>query len=136
MPDMPEQVRKMAVDKSISILVVDDFQTMTQLMKYLLMSLGFRNIDEARDGSSALSKMAEKSYALVISDWNMEPMSGLEFLRQLRARGDAVPFILVTAEGKTESVIEARAAGVTNYIVKPYNAVTLKSKLVSVLGEF
>lgn len=124
------------MDKNISILIVDDFQTMTQLMKYLLMSLGFKNIDEARDGTSALQKMAEKEYGLVISDWYMEPMSGLDFLRQVRAAGNPVPFILVTAEGKTESVIEARRAGVSNYIVKPYNAATLRTKLVSTLGEF
>ena len=126
----------MAVDKNMSILVVDDFQTMTQLMKYLLMSLGFRNVDEARDGASAIAKMAEKNYGLVISDWYMEPMSGMDLLKQLRAEGNKVPFILVTAEGKTESVIEAKQAGVNNYIVKPYNAATLKTKLVSVLGEF
>jgi len=126
----------MMVDKNMSILVVDDFQTMTQLMRYLLLSLGFKNVDEARDGRSALAKMSEKHYNLVISDWNMEPMSGIDFLKYLRAHGNTVPFILVTAENKTENVIEAKQAGVNNYIVKPYNAVTLKSKLVSVLGEF
>jgi two-component system chemotaxis response regulator CheY len=124
------------VDKNINILVVDDFQTMTKLMKYLLGSLGFKNVDEARDGSSALSRMSEKNYSLVISDWNMEPMSGIEFLKTLRAAGNPVPFILVTAENKTENVVEAKKAGVTNYIVKPYNAVTLRSKLISVFGEF
>lgn len=126
----------MMVDKNMSILVVDDFQTMTQLMRYLLLSLGFKNVDEARDGRSALAKMSEKQYNLVISDWNMEPMSGIDFLKYLRAHGNTVPFILVTAENKTENVIEAKQAGVNNYIVKPYNAVTLKSKLVSVFGEF
>lgn len=124
------------VDKNMSILVVDDFQTMTQLMRYLLFSLGFKNVDEARDGRSALAKMSEKQYNLVISDWNMQPMSGIDFLKYLRAQGNSVPFILVTAENKTENVIEAKAAGVSNYIIKPYNAITLKSKLISVLGEF
>jgi two-component system chemotaxis response regulator CheY len=126
----------MMVDKNMSILVVDDFQTMTQLMRYLLFSLGFKNVDEARDGRSALAKMSEKQYNLVISDWNMQPMSGIDFLKYLRAQGNSVPFILVTAENKTENVIEAKAAGVSNYIIKPYNAITLKSKLISVLGEF
>lgn len=126
----------MAIDKNISILVVDDFQTMTQLMKYLLLSLGFKNVDEARDGSTALTKLSEKHYGLVISDWNMEPVSGLDLLKHLRKEGNEIPFIMVTAENKTESVIEAKQAGVTNYIVKPYNAVTLKSKLASVFGEF
>ena len=124
------------IDKNISILVVDDFQTMTQLMRYLLLSLGFKNVDEARDGGTALTKMSEKEYGLIISDWNMEPISGLDLLKQLRAQGNKVPFIMVTAENKTESVIEAKQAGVTNYIVKPYNATTLKTKLVTVFGEF
>lgn len=126
----------MAIDKNINILVVDDFATMTQLMRYLLKSLGFKNVDEAQDGGSALIKMSEKEYGLVISDWNMDPISGLDLLKALRAQGNKIPFIMVTAEGKTESVIEAKQAGVTNYIVKPYNAVTLKNKLVSVFGEF
>jgi two-component system chemotaxis response regulator CheY len=124
------------IDKEINILVVDDFQTMTQLMRYLLKSLGFKNIDECQDGGTAMTKMAEKQYGLVISDWNMEPVSGLDLLKQLRAQGNAIPFIMVTAENKTESVLEAKQAGVTNYIVKPYNAVTLKNKLISVFGEF
>ncbi len=124
------------IDRNISILVVDDFQTMTQLMKYLLLSLGFKNVDEARDGGTALTKLSEKQYGLIISDWNMEPISGLDLLKQVRAQGNKVPFIMVTAENKTESVIEAKQAGVTNYIVKPYNAVTLKSKLVTVFGDF
>ena len=124
------------IDKNISILVVDDFQTMTQLMKYLLRSLGFKNVDEAYDGGTALNKLAEKEYGLIISDWNMEPVSGLDLLKQLRAQGNSIPFIMVTAENKTDSVIEAKQAGVTNYIVKPYNAVTLRNKLISVFGEF
>lgn len=124
------------IDKNISILVVDDFQTMTQLMRYLLLTLGFKNVDEARDGGTALTKMSEKEYGLVISDWNMEPVSGLDLLKHLRAQGNEVPFIMVTAENKTENVVEAKQAGVTNYIVKPYNAVTLRNKLISVFGEF
>ena len=129
-------VLTLMIDKNMSILVVDDFQTMTQLMRYLLLTLGFKNVDEARDGGTALTKMSEKQYGLVISDWNMEPISGLDLLKQLRAQGNAVPFIMVTAESKTESVVEAKQAGVTNYIVKPYNAVTLRNKLISVFGEF
>ena len=118
------------------ILVVDDFYTMTQLVRGLLKSIGFRNIEEARDGASALEKMAEKSYGLVISDWNMKPMSGIELLRAIRASGDNVPFILVTAENTVENVLEAKAAGVNGYIMKPFNAGTLKSRLVAVLGDF
>ncbi|MDI1228696.1 MAG: response regulator [bacterium] len=126
----------MTVDKDMHILVVDDFYTMTQLVRGLLKSIGFRNIEEARDGASALEKMAEKSYGLVISDWNMKPMSGIELLRAIRASGDNVPFILVTAENTVENVLEAKAAGVNGYIMKPFNAGTLKSRLVAVLGDF
>ena len=126
----------MTVDKDMHILVVDDFYTMTQLVRGLLKSLGFRNIEEARDGAAALQKMAEQSYGLVISDWNMKPMSGIDLLRAIRASGDTVPFILVTAENTVENVLEAKAAGVNGYIMKPFNAGTLKSRLVAVLGDF
>ena len=130
------EFRAVTVNKDMHILVVDDFYTMTQLVRGLLKSLGFHNIEEARDGGSALEKMAEQSYGLVISDWNMKPMSGIDLLRAIRASGDNVPFILVTAENTVENVLEAKAAGVNGYIIKPFNAGTLKSRLVAVLGEF
>jgi len=125
-----------AVDKNMNILVVDDYQTMIRIIKNLLKQLGFVNIDEASDGGAALQKIGEKPYGLIISDWNMEPMTGLDLLKQVRGSGNKVPFIMVTAESKTENVLAAREAGVNNYIVKPFNADTLKTKLVSVLGEF
>lgn len=121
---------------SINILVIDDYQTMTMLMRNLLRSLGFANIEEARDGTMALEKMAEKNFDLIISDWNMKPMDGINLLRELRARGNAVPFIMVTAENMIESVLEAKGAGVTSYITKPFNAGTLKSRISSIFGEF
>jgi two-component system chemotaxis response regulator CheY len=128
----------MAVDLSMPILVVDDYNTMIRIIRNLLKQLGFENVDEASDGVAALSKLKEKKFGLVISDWNMEPMTGYELLQQVR--GDeklkATPFIMVTAESKTENVVAAKKAGVNNYIVKPFNAATLKSKMVSVLGEF
>lgn len=126
----------MAVDKNMSILVVDDYQTMIRIIRNLLNTLGFNNIDEASDGTAALAKIAAKPYNLIISDWNMEPMTGLDLLKTIRASGNKVPFIMVTAESKTENVLAAREAGVNNYIVKPFNAETLKTKLSSVLGEF
>lgn len=126
----------MTVDKNLNILVVDDYQTMIRIIKNLLKQLGFNNIDEATDGTAALEKMAAKGYGLIISDWNMEPMTGLDLLKEVRSKGNNVPFIMVTAESKTENVLAARQAGVNNYIVKPFNADTLKQKLVSVLGEF
>jgi two-component system chemotaxis response regulator CheY len=126
----------MAVDMNMSILVVDDYQTMIRIIKNLLKQLGFSNIDEATDGTAALQKIGSKPYGLIISDWNMEPMTGLDLLKKVRGEGNKVPFIMVTAESKTENVMAAREAGVNNYIVKPFNADTLKTKLLSVLGEF
>ena len=124
---------------NMNVLIVDDYTTMLRIIKNLLKQLGFNNIDEATDGTMALEKVKSKTYGLVISDWNMEPMTGFEFLKQVRA-ADApyktVPFIMVTAESKTENVIAAKQAGVNNYIVKPFNAETLKTKIGAVLGEF
>jgi two-component system chemotaxis response regulator CheY len=128
----------MAVDMNAPVLVVDDYQTMVRIIRNLLKQLGFENVDEAADGREALEKMKLKKYGLVISDWNMEPMTGYELLREVR--GDELlkptPFIMVTAESKTENVIAAKKAGVNNYIVKPFNAQTLKAKIASVLGDF
>jgi two-component system chemotaxis response regulator CheY len=128
----------MAVDMAMPILVVDDYNTMVRIIRNLLKQLGFENVDEASDGSAALAKMKAKKYALVISDWNMEPMTGFELLQQVRADAGLkpTPFIMVTAESKTENVIAAKKAGVNNYIVKPFNAATLKQKMAAVIGEF
>lgn len=129
---------KMAVDMGAPVLVVDDYQTMKRIIRNLLKQLGFENIDEAADGQEALAKMKAKKYGLVISDWNMEPMTGYELLREVRSDENLkpTPFIMVTAESKTENVIAAKKAGVNNYIVKPFNAQTLKAKIASVLGDF
>jgi len=126
----------MAVDTSMSVLVVDDYNTMIRIIRNLLKQLGFENIDDASDGSAALNKMRGKKYGLVISDWNMEPMTGYELLKQVRSDPSisATPFIMVTAESKTENVIAAKQAGVNNYIVKPFNADTLKTKIDAVFG--
>ena len=118
------------------ILVVDDYNTMVRIIRNLLKQLGFQDVDDASDGATALSKLRAKKYGLVISDWNMEPMTGYDLLKQVRA--DPVlgktRFIMVTAESKTENVIAAKQAGVDNYIVKPFNAETLKSKIDAVFG--
>ena len=128
----------MAVDMNMPILIVDDYKTMLRIIRNLLKQLGFDNVDEATDGSAALHKLREKPFSLVISDWNMEPMTGLQLLKEVRSdqKLKEMPFIMVTAESKTDNVIAAKAAGVSNYIVKPFNAATLKTKLSSVLGEF
>ena len=127
----------MAVDLSMPILVVDDYNTMIRIIRNLLKQLGFEDIDDACDGSAALNKMREKKYALVISDWNMEPMTGYELLKEVRADPSLAktPFIMVTAESKTENVIAAKKAGVSNYIVKPFNAQTLKTKIEAVFAD-
>jgi two-component system chemotaxis response regulator CheY len=128
----------MAVDLNMNVLIVDDYKTMLRIIRNLLKQLGFENVDEATDGGSALTKLRERTYGLVISDWNMEPMTGLELLKEVRAdhRLKQVPFIMVTAESKTENVVAAKEAGVTNYIVKPFNAATLKQKLSAIWGNF
>lgn len=128
----------MAVDKGMFILVVDDYNTMRRIIRNLLKQLGFEHVDEAAHGGEAFAKMQEKHYGLVISDWNMEPVTGMELLKQVRAdeKLKATPFIMVTAESKPENVIAAKQAGVSNYIVKPFNAETLKTKMSSVIGEF
>ncbi|MBI2254233.1 MAG: response regulator [Proteobacteria bacterium] len=128
----------MAVDLNMQVLIVDDYKTMLRIIRNLLKQLGFNNVDEATDGSMALQKLRDKDYGMVISDWNMEPMTGIQLLREVRAdaRLKNLPFIMITAESKTENVIAAKEAGVNNYIVKPFNAATLKTKLTSVLGSF
>ena len=128
----------MSVDKSMHILIVDDYKTMLRIIRNLLKQLGFENVDEATDGTAALRKIRERPYGLVISDWNMEPMTGIELLREVRAdeKVKGTPFIMVTAESNTENVIAAKQAGVNNYIVKPFNAETLKRKMNAVIGDF
>lgn len=130
----------MAVDKNMNVLIVDDYNTMLRIIKNLLKQLGFPNVDEATDGAMAFEKVQKKQYGLIISDWNMEPMTGIEFLRLVRGAEGApyqkTPFIMITAESKTENVIAAKQAGVNNYIVKPFNAETLKQKMISVIGDF
>ena len=127
----------MAVDLSMPVLVVDDYNTMIRIIRNLLRQLGFENIDEATDGTVAFAKMQERKYGLVISDWNMEPMTGYELLQQVRADPSlqTTPFIMVTAESKTENVIAAKKAGVSNYIVKPFNAETLRNKIEAVFPD-
>ena len=120
----------------MKILVVDDYATMRRIVRNLLSQIGHLDVEEAGDGIVALQKLRETQFGLVISDWNMEPMTGLQLLKEVRADNklNATPFIMVTAESKTENVIAAKQAGVNNYIVKPFNADTLKQKIASVLG--
>lgn len=128
----------MAIDKNLSVLIVDDFKTMLSIVRSLLKQLGFLNVKEATNGSMALEMLRDGDFGLVISDWNMGPMTGLQLLREVRAdeKLRSIPFIMVTAESTSENVIAVKEAGVSNYVVKPFNAETLKAKMLSVLGEF
>jgi two-component system chemotaxis response regulator CheY len=130
----------MAVDTNMRVLIVDDYKSMLSILRKLLEQINFNNVEEAIDGSEALEKLKEDDakYGLIISDWNMEPMNGIQLLRQVREE-DAlklIPFIMISAESKSENVIAAKDAGVSSFIVKPFNASTLKAKMVSVLGQF
>ena len=111
---------------------------MLRVLRNFLLQLNFGNIAEATDGSIALQKLRQQDFGFVISDWNMEPMTGIQLLREVRADDKLkhLPFIMITAESKSENMIAAKQAGVSNYIVKPFSAETLKSKMTSVLGKF
>ena len=128
----------MTIDTNMPILIVDDYKTMLRVLRNFLLQLNFGNIAEATDGSIALQKLRQQDFGFVISDWNMEPMTGMQLLREVRADDKLkhLPFIMITAESKSENVVAAKQAGVSNYIVKPFSAETLKSKMTSVLGKF
>jgi two-component system chemotaxis response regulator CheY len=119
----------------MKVLVVDDYSTMRRIIRNLLTQIGYTDVDEASDGGDALTKLRQVQYGLVISDWNMEPMTGYDLLKQVRAddKLKTTPFIMVTAESKTDNVIAAKKAGVDNYIVKPFNAATLQQKINAVM---
>jgi two-component system chemotaxis response regulator CheY len=126
----------MAIDRFTPILVVDDHGTMIKIVRSQLRQLGFVDVDEANSGDEALTKMCVRRYGLIFSDWHMEPLSGLDLLRAVR--GDAglkrTPFIMVTGESRSENVIAAKKAGVSGYIVKPFNAEMLKAKIEAVFA--
>ena len=127
----------MAIDKAMNVLIVDDYKTMLRIIRNLLKQIDFNNVEEATDGAEALGKLRSGSFGLIISDWNMLPMTGLQLLQEVRADGRlrSTPFIMVTAESKAENVVAAKQAGVSNYIVKPFNAETLREKIEKVLGH-
>jgi two-component system chemotaxis response regulator CheY len=118
-------------DKGMPILVVDDFSTMRKIVRNCMKQLGFTNITEAEDGVQALEKLKTDTFKLIISDWNMPNMMGIDLLKAVRSSDDykKIPFLMVTAESKKENVIEAAKAGVSNYIIKPFTADSLKEKL-------
>jgi two-component system chemotaxis response regulator CheY len=128
----------MSLNKNMRVFIVDDYTTMLRILRNLLRQLEINQVEEASDGDTAFQMMLKTPPELIISDWNMVPMTGLELLRKVRAEPKLrrIPFIMVTAESKTENVLAAKEAGVSNYIVKPFNAETLRAKIASVLGPF
>ena len=124
----------MSLNKNMRVVIVDDYTTMLRILRNLLRQLEINNVDEANDGDTAYHLMQKNPPDLVISDWNMAPVTGLDLLKRVRADAKLkhIPFIMVTAESKTENVIAAKQAGVSNYIVKPFNADTLRAKIASV----
>ncbi len=125
------------LDLKIKVLVVDDFSTMRRIIKNILKQIGYINIDEAEDGNSALARLRQDKYDLVITDWNMPNMSGLDLLKAIRGDSalNCVPILMVTAEAKKESVVEAIKAGVNNYVVKPFTAEVLKEKIEKIFDN-
>lgn len=119
------------VQKTMKILVVDDFPTMRRIIKNLLKDLGFENVDEAEDGAIGLEKLRNGNFDFVLSDWNMPNMDGLDMLKAVRAdpKLAKLPVLMVTAEAKKENIIAAAQAGANGYVVKPFTAATLEEKL-------
>lgn len=122
------------IDHNLPVLVVDDFKTTIRIVHSLLRQLGYENLDEAANGEEALRKLETRDYGLVLSDWNMEPMTGLELLSRLRAtaKGKNTPFIMITAETTEQNISAAKLAGADGYIIKPFSAAILREKLASV----
>jgi len=131
----PINEENVAMDTSIKILIIDDFATMRRILKNILKQLGFKNLVEADDGTTALNILESQKIDLIISDWNMPKMTGLELLKKLRASTEykKTPFLMVTAEAQKQNVIEAVQAGVSNYVVKPFTAEAISDKLKKIL---
>ncbi len=124
------------MDPNLKILVVDDYNTMVRIVRKLLKQIGYEQVDEASNGEMALGMIQKNQYGLIISDWNMEPMTGFELLQKVRAAEATakIPFILVTAESRPDNVVAAQKSGVNEYIVKPFTAPVLKEKIDKALA--
>jgi two-component system chemotaxis response regulator CheY len=128
----------MAVDLNMNVLIVDDIEAMLRVLRNLLKQLNFRNIEQASDGREALAKLRAGDFGLVISDWQMEPMTGIDLVREMRAdrRLKNLPFVMVTAETQKDRLAVAKEAGADTTVIKPLTADSLKKTLVGVLGNF
>ena len=125
------------IDTSIKVLVVDDMSTMRRIVKNVLKQIGFSDMVEAENGQDALSKLKVDDIGLIVSDWNMPVMQGIELLREVRADVELkhIPFLMVTAEAQKENIIEAVQPGVSNYVVKPFTPEALKGKLEKIFSK-
>ena len=124
------------MDLDMKVLVVDDFATMRRILKNILKQIGLTNISEADDGKTALKALKGEKFDLILCDWNMPQMSGLELLTEMRSDGELrdLPFVMVTAEAQKDNILEAVKAGVSSYIVKPFTAETVSEKLNKIFG--
>jgi len=124
------------MDVNMKVLIVDDFATMRRIVKNILRQLGFTNISEADDGKTALQALKKEKFDLILSDWNMPEMPGIELLKAVRADDELkdIPFLMVTAEAEKGNIVEAVKLGVSNYIVKPFTAETMSEKLGKIFG--
>ena len=125
------------MNENMKILVVDDFSTMRRIVKTLLGDLGFSNIEEADDGLTALPKLKKSNFDFLITDWNMPGMEGIDLIKAVRADPDLsdLPILMVTAEARKDQIVAAAQAGVNGYIIKPFNAQTLKEKIDKIFAR-
>ena len=124
------------MDLNMNVLIVDDFATMRRILRNILKQIGFMNISEAEDGKTALTELKKKKFDLILCDWNMPEMSGLELLNTMKSDNGFkdIPFVMVTAEAQKDNILEAIKAGVNSYVVKPFTAETIEVKLKKVFG--
>jgi two-component system chemotaxis response regulator CheY len=125
------------LDTNMKVLIVDDFATMRKIVRNILGQIGIKNVDEADDGSTALPKLKQNKYDIVISDWNMPKMTGLDLLKAIRADENlkSLPFLMVTAEALKDNIVAAAQAGINDYVVKPFTAATLEEKLKKIFAK-
>jgi two-component system chemotaxis response regulator CheY len=135
---VPGRELVMDVDLNMNVLIVDDFESMRETLHKQLSRLNFTNIDQAKDGAEALRKLRSGDYGLVISDWNMEPMDGVELFKEVRSdeKLKCLPFIMLTAETQWTKLMHAEEAGIEHCLTKPVTLERLKQELTGLLGPF
>ena len=124
------------MDLNMKVLIVDDFATMRRIVRNILKQIGFKNIIEADDGKNALKELKKEKVDLILCDWNMPEMPGIDLLTTIRSDDELkhIPFVMVTAEAQKDNIVKAVKAGVSNYVVKPFTDETISEKLQKVFG--